>query len=226
MKHLSDTFLMEYLYDDFSSESQAVSLQHLAKCERCRERLARYRAVAGLLTEHPVDTHARPSERQLTDRHPNSAAASPRRNRRWNVPQAIWAAAAAVVLLATVGGFGAGAAWQARLTERAVARQWAERERVQQQTERQLALTNERWDRELKEVTGKLASLQASQDRLQSSTLPNWEAVLTRLIESQALLRKELETLAVSAESEIALTKRNIRNLEQWGQLVFGPALE
>jgi hypothetical protein len=106
--------------------------------------------------------------------------------------------------------FLAGTVWQARNSAA----------RFEHRLDSQIAALDASFSQRLTQIAASLTDLQTDQGSVQADR--RIEAMLIRLAENQASLRKELQALALSAESELTLAKQKIDDLNQFALAVRG----
>jgi hypothetical protein len=191
MTHPTREDWMSYLYDELPAAARAELHTHLDRCENCREQLRTWQ-------------HAT---------HEMSAWKLPRRRKPVTAPLIRWAAAAALVALAVMGG------WRLVTLGDEVKKLRADvHNQVQRELESALAQVT---DQASKSASAEAQSLIAAiaekidEKRLadQQTTLAALQQMNAQRIADYAKLRKELETVAVFSEAGLQRAANEISSL-------------
>jgi hypothetical protein len=143
----------------------------------------------------------------------------------WHSP----ALAACLALLLACVAFGSGIWWQTRSTSHLVAQRLGSSEFsqqltqvVRQTTSGQMAEYDQSMEAKLSSIAAALVEMRKQDAAADEQTLQRLEVILARLVENQSDLRGELETLALSAESAIATTRRELKVLDEFARSLAG----
>lgn len=222
MNHLTDEQLVLWLYEQ-TSQGTIDPEHHLESCDECRERFQRLEA-----TKNQLDLFVVPARefeidvRSALSQQPATFQTVPLRSydhRRFPVSRLVMAASLALF----IGGlcFLLGAVSQARQMRFAVRDQVAsalhEREqRDQAQWQQRDAQINRRLEEHVASLRELFADLEGRDANQSLVALRNIQMQFQRLLNAHFELRKDLQTLAVNAESELRLTQEDIRRIDQF----------
>lgn len=167
---------MTLLYGEADASQRASLEQHLAGCEQCRSSVAAFKGTMGELSTWKL----------------------PRKRQRQRTPVAAWAAAAAILALAAVGG----------------ARLWTLEAQVR---ELRAEVARTAGDSSIASLREELRQVAAENEKARASDRDAFAGALQRAqataAANYATLRKELETVAILTEAGFQSTQSEIAQL-------------